>query len=125
MTPIQDDRPTPPKRSSSSSIIDERRAKFEQYRQQEKDRTSPSSSDQPISGRVGELKNAFESSTNGTSRDDLSRTRQTVSTNLTEERRRLFEQQQQQQQQETSTTRRPVRINDLFSLVGILIRRSD
>ena len=114
VTPSHDEAPVPPKRSSSSSINDERRAQFEQYHLQDRDRTSPSSAEQPVSGRVGELKNAFESNTNGASRDDLSRTRPSVSTSLTDERRRLFE----QQQQDASTPRRPVRITDLFSLVG-------
>lgn len=118
VSPVNEQRPVPPPRSSSSSIIDERRARFEQYQQQQQmERISPTSSDQPVSGRVGELKSAFESSTNGSPRDDLQRTRTTISTGLTEERRRLFE---QQAQQDTSTPRRPVRFIDFFSLVGLI-----
>ncbi|UJR36708.1 hypothetical protein I4U23_029425 [Adineta vaga] len=103
MSRTDDERPQPPKRSSSSSsIIDERRARFEQ--QQQFDSSSGFStnvSDRPTFGRVGELKNAFESTTNGSTRDDISKFRTTITPGLTEQRRRLFEDQEQ-------TTRRPV-----------------
>jgi len=62
--------------------------------------------DRPTFGRVGELKNAFETTTttNESTKDDLSKYRTSVSTGLTEQRRRMFE-----EQEFTSTNRRPVR----------------
>jgi hypothetical protein len=62
--------------------------------------------DRPTFGRVGELKNAFETTTNESTKDDLSKYRTSVSTGLTEQRRRMFE-----EQEWTATNRRPVRKN--------------
>ncbi|CAF0807335.1 unnamed protein product [Rotaria sp. Silwood1] len=102
-----DDRPQPPKRSSSSSIIDERRSRFEQ---QQFDSTIDSiinRIDRSTCSRVGELRNTFESSTNGTIKNDLSKSEIPISTSLTE-RRRIFEEQDQINKGWTSTNRRPI-----------------
>ncbi|CAF1179870.1 unnamed protein product [Adineta steineri] len=107
---INEDRPQLPKRSSSSSsIIDERRARFEQ--QQSIDTSGSfiaNISDRPTSSRVGELKNAFESTTNGSTRDDPSKYKTPVSTSLTEQRRKLFEEQEQANKERTITNRRSI-----------------
>ena len=107
---IEDDRSQPPKRSSSSSsIIDERRARFEQQQIDSINTSALNRTDRPMVNRVGELKNVFESSTTGSSRDDLSKYQKPVSTSLTEQRRRMFEEQDQTNKEWTSVNRRPVR----------------
>ncbi|CAF4150987.1 unnamed protein product, partial [Rotaria sp. Silwood2] len=106
-----DDRPQPAKRSSSSSsIIDQRRSRFEQQ-QQPFDSTNDSSInriDRSTYSRVGELRNTFESPTNGNIKDDLSKSKMPISTtNSLTERRRIFEEPDQINKGWTSTTRRP------------------
>ncbi len=102
-TRTDDDRPVPPKRSSSSSsIIDERRARFEQQQTDSTSSLTTHQTDRPIVSRVGELKSAFESTTSGSIKDDLAKTRTPISTGITEQRRRIFEEQDQ-------TNRRSVR----------------
>lgn len=106
-TRVTEERPTPPKRSSSSSsIIDERRARFEQHQQDMRANLSPDLNERPETGRVGALKNAFESTSSNDylTRDDSNKSRTPITTSFTEERRKLFE------QQDTSpAVRRPVR----------------
>ena len=69
--------------------------------------------DRPLSGRVGELKNAFESTRpNANTKDDPSKYKISITAGLTEQRRKVFEEQRQPQQQVTkewiSNSRKPV-----------------
>ncbi|CAM2717941.1 unnamed protein product [Rotaria socialis] len=101
-------RPKPPKRSSSSSIIDERRARFEQPQFDTSNDSTNNKIDRTGYGRVGALRNAFETTTvtSGSIRDDQSKPKSPITTGLTEQRRRIFEEQEQANKGWTSTNRR-------------------
>lgn len=52
------------------------------------------STDRPISGRVEELKNAYELTTNGNIKDDTIKSKSPITSGITEQRRRMFEDQE-------------------------------
>jgi hypothetical protein len=67
---------------------------------------SASSTDRSTLSRVGELKNAFETTTHGSIKDETSKYKISTTTGLTEQRRRMFEEQEQINKE---YPRRPVR----------------
>ncbi|CAF2588610.1 unnamed protein product [Rotaria sp. Silwood2] len=97
------DSPTREKVISTSSIDDDDRQQslkqisstnIDEHRKQYQSITNKT--DRPSFGRVGELKNAFESTRNGFIKDDnTSKYQPSITTGLTEQRRKLFEEREQ------------------------------
>ena len=92
-------------------MIEQRRAAFEQQQTESRTAFSTPRVDRLSTGRVGELKTAFESTSNTQTKDEVSDFRAPIVAGLTEQRRKLFEDQEQ-----TSSYRPPVRISDALSV---------
>lgn len=91
---------------SSSTLVDENQSSYHRQR--------TTSSDRPSFGRVGELKNTFETTTRTTySKDDNTKNYEiSIRPGLTEERRRVFE---DREQTNTSWEQQPVRFKKSIS----------
>jgi hypothetical protein len=82
--------------STSPSIIEQRRATFEQTSKETTNQQQPSTRlDRSVTGRVDELRTAFETTGNSRVKDDSLNSYTSIATGLTEQRRKLFEEQRQ------------------------------